>query len=223
MQHLSPTLQITTLDTRNLRGVTLIELLVAMVILGIIVTSVYTAFNSSRDSWQVGEVMMQRYQNARGALDMMAREISAMYFTISNIYETGLIYDGTSGSTSFRFVARIPENSGAWDLCKVGYRYDGTDEIERGFDVDPNLTNLDIAAGNWQPRVSNINELAFRWWNGTSWNEGTWDSMDSGISSQYRRLPRAIEIMITAQDEKQIAAAQSFYTVVYLPGSKQNE
>ena len=117
----------------NLRGVTLIELLVAIVILGIIVTSVYTAFNSSRDAWQVGETMIQKYQNARGALDIMSREISQAF-----INRTGTIYcvgiDGESflpppyvkanaatDSDQFFFVAPIGAASAATDLYRVGF------------------------------------------------------------------------------------------------------
>ena len=119
----------------NLRGVTLIELLVAIVILGLIVTSVYTAFNSSRDAWQVGEIMIQRYQNARGALDIMSREISQAFINeAETIYCVGI--DGESSlplpppyvktnavadSDQFFFVAPIGAASAATDLYRVGY------------------------------------------------------------------------------------------------------
>ncbi len=223
MQRSSPTLRITLLDIKDVCGVTLIELLVGILIIGMIVTSVYTAFNCSRDSWQVGEIMVQRYQNARAALDMMSREISAMYFAVSNIYETGLIYN----NDGFRFVARIPDNSGQWDLCIIGYRYDSTDrEIERAIDVYPDMSPLNVKSYidglSLQPLVSNIRsetEKALKFYcideSGNIYL--TWDS-----ASSYT-LPSAVEIRIRAQDEKQLADEQAFRTIAYIPQSKQNE
>jgi hypothetical protein len=201
-------------------------MLVALVITALIVSSVYVAFNAGTKSWQVGDTMMQKYQNARGALDFMAREISAMYMTISSIYETGLIYDGTSGTNGFRFFASVPGNSGDWDLCKVSYRYDSADrEIERSFLTSstsgPNYITLIHPTGSghgWEPMVSNVNSLGFRWWDGSSWYDDPWDSTTGSHEGQ---IPEAIEITITVQDDKQLAEARTFRTVVYLPGNNQ--
>ena len=217
MRNLSPTLL--TAKAKYSHGVTLMELLVAMVILAIIVASVYVAFNSGKQSWQVGETIVQKYQNARGALDMMAREISAMYLVTQSIYKTGLIYDNSTSPPEFRFVASIPskEHDGDWDLCKIGYRHDEGDEIERGFNINPNLKNLDITSG-WQPLVSNINSLEFKlyYWDGSKWDEkDTWDSTDP--TKEYWELPKAVEITIRVQDDKQIAEEREFKTVVYIP------
>ena len=222
--------------TNNTRGVTLIEMLVALVITAIIVSSVYVAFNAGTKSWQVGDTMMQRYQNARGALDMMSREMSAMYMTISNIYNSGLLYSSVS-NYEFRFVAAIPsdEHTGKWDLCKIGYEYyesdedgDGTIEISekrirRAFDVDPDLTDFDIDT-SYQPLVTNVTSLGFkcRYWdeNSSSWAEKvTWDSREGEVDEWD--LPEAVEISITVQDDKQLADPQTFTTIVRIPGSEQ--
>ncbi len=224
MQNLSPTLL--TAKAKYSHGVTLMELLVAMVILAIIVASVYVAFNSGKQSWQVGETIVQKYQNARGALDMMSREISAMYLVTQNIYKTGLIYE----SGEFRFVASIDSDShsGSWDLCKVGYQYyenddDGDGQIEisekriqRGFDPDPDLSDdIVISSSNWQPLVSNINSLEFKCWDENNNEHDEWDSTDP--TKEYWELPKAVEITIRVQDDKQIAEEREFKTVVYIP------
>jgi prepilin-type N-terminal cleavage/methylation domain-containing protein len=64
----------------NTRGVTLIEMLVALLITALIVSSVYVAFNSGTKAWQVGDKMMLRYQNARVALDMISSEFTCAGF-----------------------------------------------------------------------------------------------------------------------------------------------
>jgi type II secretion system protein J len=225
MKHSSPTLLTVTKDKCS-HGVTLLELLVAMVILAIVVASVYVAFNSSKQSWQVGETIVQKYQNARGALDMMAREMSVMYMTISNIYNSGLLYstaiNGSNGE--FRFVAAIPadEHAGKWDLCKIGYKFDSTNkEIERAFDVGPDLTNFDIDS-SYQSLVSNVISLGFkcRHWDGVSWAEKeTWDSREGEVDEWD--LPEAVEISLTVQDDKQLADPRTFTTIVRIPRSKQ--
>ena len=216
------------IQNRHSHGVTLIELLVSLLIMGIIIVSVHTAFDCGKQSWQVGEALVQRYQNARGALDMMAREISAMCLTISSIYETGLIYDGTSGNKSFRFAASIYGNDGDWDLCKIAYRYDGGNEIERSFLTD--FTKLTLPPSSWQPLVLNLyrenpsdpDPLEFRWWNSSSsqFEAGPWNSTIIGGSNEGQ-IPEAIEISITVRDDKKYADPRTFKTIVYIPRSEQ--
>lgn len=200
---------------RHNSGVTLIEMLVSLVIMTLITGSVYVAFNSGKQSWQVGNTLMQKYQNARGALDMMSREISAMYFTVSNVYQTGLIYD----SSNFRFIAQVPQDDDDWDLRLIGFRYDSGDkEIERGFATD--FTTIS-SPSSWQPLVSNVNWWKIKMWDDSGTSYDTWDSTPTG--SESGKLPNAVEITIAVQDDKQLASEQTFTTVVYIPESRQNE
>jgi prepilin-type N-terminal cleavage/methylation domain-containing protein len=57
------------------KGFTLVELLVAMAISGIVVAAVYTAFITQQKSYTVQDQVAETQQNARVGLDLIAREV----------------------------------------------------------------------------------------------------------------------------------------------------
>jgi len=57
------------------KGLTLVELLVAMAISGIVVAAVYTAFITQQKSYTVQDQVAEAQQNARVGLDLIAREV----------------------------------------------------------------------------------------------------------------------------------------------------
>ncbi|MCX5885420.1 MAG: prepilin-type N-terminal cleavage/methylation domain-containing protein, partial [Proteobacteria bacterium] len=57
------------------KGFTLVELLVAMAISGIVVAAVYTAFVTQQKSYTVQDQVAETQQNARVGLDLIAREV----------------------------------------------------------------------------------------------------------------------------------------------------
>jgi len=59
-------------------GFTLAELIVATTILTIVMTAVYTAFGSTLQTWRQGEANLYAYQDARSAINIMAREFNSI-------------------------------------------------------------------------------------------------------------------------------------------------
>ena len=59
----------------NERGFTLTELLVSMAMLGMILGGVYTLQQQGLYSYQMGAAKVEAQQNARGAMDLMIREL----------------------------------------------------------------------------------------------------------------------------------------------------
>ena len=59
----------------NKKGFTLVELLVAMAISGIVAGAIFTAFLSQQKSYLVQEQVAEMQQNIRAAMDIMVREI----------------------------------------------------------------------------------------------------------------------------------------------------
>ena len=57
------------------KGFTLVELLVAVFVAGIVMTAVYSAYSSQQKSYTVQEQMAEMQQNLRSAMFMMTREI----------------------------------------------------------------------------------------------------------------------------------------------------
>ena len=223
-------------------------MLVALVITALIVSSVYVAFNAGTKSWQVGDTMMQRYQNARGALDMMSREVvCALINDWDNQYR--MDFYGSNGPIAgwrtnsvgdeLYFMARLEPSSADADICEVGYYLtdengDGIGDILRRFYITDNAlpTNFNYQfdspfGNNYLYELSlNVTGLDFRYYNGSSWQD-TWDSRRNGFNgatadgAEKGTLPEAVQISITVQDDKHIAAARTFRTVVYLPGNNQ--
>ncbi|MFA5338960.1 MAG: prepilin-type N-terminal cleavage/methylation domain-containing protein [Candidatus Omnitrophota bacterium] len=117
---------------RNSSGLTLVEILVVAVIFSILVTSLFTVFRGGLDSWRKAETILDMYQNARFALDIMEREISSAYLyqeSANTAYWTKFegylsasgLKTGSAGGEIF-FVAPIANNPGnKQDLCEVGY------------------------------------------------------------------------------------------------------
>ena len=60
---------------RKEKGFTLVELLVAMAISGIVVAAVYTAFVTQQKSYTIQDQVAEAQQNARVGLDLIAREV----------------------------------------------------------------------------------------------------------------------------------------------------
>lgn len=57
------------------RGFTFIELLITLVVSGILMSGVYTAFKTQQDSYLAQEQVAETQQNIRAALDIMVREV----------------------------------------------------------------------------------------------------------------------------------------------------
>lgn len=77
------------------KGFSLIELLAALAIFSIMALVLYIAFERTNQVWRHGEYKAQQYQNARTALDMISREMTAAIIS-------------TGGPTSFSNTNKPP-------------------------------------------------------------------------------------------------------------------
>ncbi len=122
---------------------TLIELLVAMTVTMILVVGLMQIFNATANTWQHGEAQVDAYREARGALQFMARDLSAT-LQASYAQTNGALTTNTPsfspamptfalqhGSASYAsdggpvneevYCLTNTTNSGASSLCTVGY------------------------------------------------------------------------------------------------------
>ncbi len=123
------------------RAFTLIELLVAMTVTLILVVALMQIFNAAANTWQHGEAQVDAYREARGALQFMARDLSATLqasYAQTNgapgstpappamptlaLQHASASYDAAGGPVNEEVycLTNIP-NSGASSLCAVGY------------------------------------------------------------------------------------------------------
>ncbi len=104
----------------NKKGLTLIELLVAMAITGIVAGAIFTAFQSQQKGYLIQEQAAEMQQNLRAAMDFMVRDIrmagysqGAPGFGITDICPRDKTYtiDVTiTGNGAFEFTADFDDN-----------------------------------------------------------------------------------------------------------------
>ena len=104
----------------NKKGFTLVELLIAMAITGIVAGAIFTAFQSQQKSYLIQDQVTEMQQNLRAAMDIMVRDIrmagysqGAPGFGITDICPRDKTYtmDVTiTGNGAFEFTADFDDN-----------------------------------------------------------------------------------------------------------------
>lgn len=195
---------------------TLLEMLVAMAILGVVMAVLYTSFRGGTSSWTAGDARSQRCQNARAVLEIMSRDLKQA-FTMSgtNLQLQGTNNTWTDGATVrtadsiyFTSASNYPNASGEYDLCEVGYYLITTARsLYRLEDdsIDPDLTD-----GSGAEIGLHVIGLDLRYHDGSSWSS-------NGTYTKSATLPKAVEITLTVEDEDQIETPRDFKTIVYIP------
>ena len=84
-------------DKKMIKGVTLVELLVAVAIASILILAAVAAFQTTTRTAAVGKAREHIYQNARVALDLMAKEIKNAYIDSRNRDLVFVSADGLAG------------------------------------------------------------------------------------------------------------------------------
>lgn len=90
------------------KGFTLVEVLITLVISGVLMTSVYTAFKAQQDSYLAQDQVAEMQQNIRAGLDIMVHELRmAGYDVDQNGTKTGTagITVANPGDITFTFVS----------------------------------------------------------------------------------------------------------------------
>jgi type II secretion system protein J len=213
---------------KNERGVTLLELMVALVITALLGLAIYNVCKMAMDAWQKGESRTQVYQNARIALDRMSDEIRSA-ITLDKDYNPGkkIYFNGTATTLDFIATAHAPIGNyyDSWrtgssdlrfDCCEIGYSHSGEAIYRRQQISDvPDSTSIS-SGGSSKELVTHITNLAFQYSpdDGTTWQD-TWDA-DPMVNNG---LPRMVEIGITAKsDITRYENEKTFSTYVYLSG-----
>ena len=126
----------TTYGQKHTRGVTLVELMIAMVISSIVLLGVATVYSSSKRSYKVQEEMARLQENARYAFNVMSRDIRGAGFVGCNPTITSLL-DTPADSPLSDFQAGVE-----------GWEYDATGTAPGN---DYTITSLTTtgAASNW--------------------------------------------------------------------------
>ncbi len=209
-------------------GFTLVELLIAMAIGLIVLTSVSSAFITQRKAYNLEEQKTEMIQTARAAMDMISSEVkmagyrwnptpttpSSLQTTDSSVTSTyvGISYDPATAKTQLNILADI----GGGDSDGVDNDGDGsTDEADEADFSDGAIddSNEDITyaydstneqitrdtGGGAQPLAENIEDFSFKYF-GHNYDSATESVVDDEIinSAEQERI-RVIEITIIAK------------------------
>jgi len=86
----------------NFRGFSLVEILVAMVVSGLVLSGIYSTYQSQQRSYILQEDIAQVQQNLRAAMYLLTRELRMAGFNPSGSAVAGIV-DGEWSNTSIRF------------------------------------------------------------------------------------------------------------------------
>lgn len=215
---------------RNEKGITLLELMVALVITALLGLAIYNVSKMAMDAWQKGEARTQVYQNLRIALDRMSDEIRSA-ITLSSTYNPApkkIYFYGQSNQLDFISIAHAPIGNYydsiftptpelVFDCCEIGYRRSGTTILRRKQEKNvPDDISI-TGGGTEKEMVTHIKSLGFQYSpdDGTTW-QNTWDAE---TKTPKGKLPKIVEISITAKSESsRYPNERTFSTYVSLSG-----
>ena len=193
------------------RGLTLVELLVAMSILVVLSASTALMFRGITRAWRMGELRTERYQQARLLFDLFGRELSSC---VANPRYPML---GTSPADP----TRVRQDSRFSELFFVGTIPGRTGLVERGYWVsaqgDLMCHDQEPADGVYATGASelcgrDVSRLSVSYFDGTDWLD-RWDGR--AHAGPKGLLPKAIRITLMIGREK----PEQFDTVVSIPTS----
>jgi general secretion pathway protein J len=180
-------------DARQ-RGFTLVELLIALAIVGALLAIAFGGLRVALAAWQKGEDRAEAHQHARGVALIVARAIGAAYpyrGTRSEAPESVLLFKGTS--TRLEFVTQAPPVPLGAPIAFTALAI----EVETG--DEPGLTLRERALPNWSPfteakvvlRDPELASVDFKYLDDSgAWRE-TWDA------EAERGLPVAVRVTVT--------------------------
>ena len=196
---------------RGERGFTLVELLVAIVVLSLISVLIYNAFASMKRSREGIERVDDRYREGRLAMTRMVRELQSAYISLHAPINSSLMiqrtaFIGTTGTPADRLDfnsfsnRRIDKNSHISDQCELSYFGSPNPELSGVIDLARRVsTTLDMdpkKGGRVDVLATDIDLFDLQYLDPLSGNwVDTWDTTQS-VTGQPARLPVQVKILL---------------------------
>jgi prepilin-type N-terminal cleavage/methylation domain-containing protein len=212
----------------NNKGYTLIEILVAMLILGIVLSTIYASYTGTFRI--IGEIQYDAevYGMARSTLDRMARDFqSAALWRGAFTFKTKSYTMGDREFTRviFRSTAHIAfsDNEPPDGISVIEYGVEaGKDEGKEGY----TLLRIDSLYRDPEKESSptdgfllcnRVETLTYTFYDETGKEHGSWDSGTNNVAAQKNRFPAAILIRLSMINEADSKRPHRFMTRVRLP------
>lgn len=218
------------LRSRARRGLTLIEIALALAILAIMGTLTWGSLGQSFDAYDAVTSIDQRYHSVGLAMNRMAHEISMAFLTQPSrdfgpeqMWKT--VFKGKPGShgyelhfTSFAHEV-MREDAKESDQCEMAYFVDRDEDRREQHNlmrrVDPRLDQEPEEGGRPDILAEDIKDFKLRFFDpkDDDWTN-EWDSEDPELLG---RLPTIVEITLTIEDEDKKELSFVTKTRVRLP------
>lgn len=213
--------------SRDLKGFTLFELLVAITIFSFLVTAMYGGLNSLLSNAEALTRSASVYEAARVCLDRVAKDLRSVYVSVPPAYTVPEFNDepdpyrfvgsGTGQDVRLRFIAfsHVPLGKGLMaEAGRIVYYL----HTPRGSDTRVLMRNdmvlqydTKIEEGNDPVVCENITSLELVFYDADGWEHDRWDSDSSEFSYA---TPRAVRIRLVVEEG---GRRYPFETMISLP------
>ncbi len=204
------------------KGITLIELLTVIFILGLVSTLAYQVAREGMSIWSKGRARFETWHSGRQLLERMTRELQSAYplspglkftFTKPN-KESSYPFEGNSRRIQFVSTVSFPP-------ARISGK-PGLGEIEYSLERTADGSKAELRRRVWTlwgiPASDRLEEgvvgLKIRYWEATrGWVKEWKQEKGPGRGG----LPQAVEITIRVEEGQKREKIKTFSTVVYLP------
>ena len=196
-------------------GFTLIEVLVAISILGILMAAVMTAFQGTSKTVSIMQEKSAVMQNMRGTSDQLQRDLTQaiinnnrpdgeqVYFEIQQVGDNDEQSVLRFGSTTERGLVEVgyqihPSTNG-WQDYRLRRMHRTDNNTMWRYTREKKWPELDFSAKDVEPFARNIIGFKVEYWSakGGKWVQGNWDSL------QQNAMPPRLRITLTAVTRSQ--------------------
>ena len=199
---------------RRQTGLTLLDLLLAMSLLMVILTTVYMVFANHERSVEAAAESRDSYGQARMILDRMIRDISGTWLPATGpSNEETVLFSGEEGRVDFITTARLsPEMAPGLDLVEVGYHIVENDDRDGYSLIRRQDTSLDQDISEGGTTITLTNQLeTFE----IGFIDAEGEAQTTWKASDISKLPKSIRIKLVIRlDEDK---TETFTTVASLP------
>ncbi len=187
------------------RGFTLVEVMLAMTITGIIVLMIFGVFRLGLSAWEKGESVQKEYQNARVISQLMGRQLkSAFPYRVKTEKAEGdfVFFEGTARGV--KFISSLPlKTRYAEGLVYAAYEFEEGAEGGRMLLYEQRALNKNFVdePPNREEGVSlweDISEIRFEYYRAEDpekTRSAEW--VEQWNAREEKQLPRAVRITVT--------------------------
>lgn len=207
------------------RGFTLIEIMIAILILGLVLSTVYAAYSGTMKIVQEVAYENNVYHMARTALDRLIRDLTSIS-PVNGAFEIRaekiVLADHKFDSIFFGSAAHLAfsENETEGSAALIGYFVkedagSGAFSLRRS-DLSYNRAAKEKNMNGGYVICRNIDSLIFKFYDSKGNEYASWDS-SSNIAEQKGKAPTAIQIELSLANAANKEKPYKFMTKVFIP------